>query len=129
MARKKRHTAAEITAKLDEAKGLEQEGRTQKEIARALGVSLMTFHRWRKLKPKVAVSRSANTALLGIRSGIPITLPKSKPSVTLAELTLENTRLRKIVTDLLLERIKLEEDVQQFQGGRRERVLLARSAG
>ena len=49
--KKKRHTSAEITTKLDEAATLGAQGRNQREIAQALGVSVMTFHRWRKAHP------------------------------------------------------------------------------
>ena len=52
MAKKKRHTAAEIAAKLRQADALSAEGRVQNEIAKALGVSVMTFHRWRKARPQ-----------------------------------------------------------------------------
>ncbi len=46
--KKKRHSAAEIAAKLSQAAELATQGRNQIEIAEALGISVMTFHRWRK---------------------------------------------------------------------------------
>jgi hypothetical protein len=48
MAKKKRHNAAEIEATLREAKCTQRCRPTQSEISKALGVSVMTFHRWRK---------------------------------------------------------------------------------
>ena len=48
MAKKKRHSRAEIATKLAQANDLATRGRLQSEIARTLGVSVMTLHRWRK---------------------------------------------------------------------------------
>ena len=45
---KKRHTAQEIGVKLHQAEEMAREGKFQGEIARALGISVMTYHRWRK---------------------------------------------------------------------------------
>jgi transposase-like protein len=73
-------------------------GKLQSEIARTLGVSVMTLHRWRKALP-----------------GPPPALEAGEPDRSrggrdrIAELQLENSRLRQLVTDLLLEKIKLEE--------------------
>jgi putative transposase len=100
-ATKKRHSPAEIVAKLNQADEWAQAGRTQGDIARALEVSVMTFHRWRKAHPKRATAQ-------------PVRLPEPGPvadqNERIAELQLENSRLRRMVTDLLLEKIKLEED-------------------
>jgi putative transposase len=100
VAKKKRHSGAEIAAKLVQAHILAQEGRTQGDIARALEVSVMTFHRWRKAHPRPAAPP-------------PLKAPSADPgrnqSERIAELQLENFRLRRLVMDLLLEKIKLEE--------------------
>jgi 2-keto-4-pentenoate hydratase/2-oxohepta-3-ene-1,7-dioic acid hydratase in catechol pathway len=45
----KRHASAEITAKLAQANELAAKGKTQREISKVLGVSIMTYHRWRKM--------------------------------------------------------------------------------
>ncbi len=90
MAKKKRHSRAEIATKLAQAHDLAMQGKLQSEIARTLGVSVMTLHRWRTHE----ASRPDHTR--GDGDGI-------------AELQLENSRLRRLVTDLLLEKIKLEE--------------------
>jgi putative transposase len=89
MANKKRHSRVEIASKLTQAIDLATQGKLQSEIARTLGVSVMTLHRWRKAPP-------------GPRPAL----------VRIAELQLENSRLRRLVTDLLLEKIKLEQAAQ-----------------
>ena len=49
MAKKGKHSKAEIAVKLVQAGDLAMQGKLQSEIARTLGVSLMTLHRWRKM--------------------------------------------------------------------------------
>ena len=51
MAKKKRHSRVEIATKLAQANDLATQGKLQSEIARTLGVSVMTLHRWRKAPP------------------------------------------------------------------------------
>ena len=100
MAKKKRHSRVEIASKLAQANDLATQGKLQSEIARTLGVSVMTLHRWRKAPPgppPAFVVTSDRTPAGGKR---------------IAELQLENARLRRLVTDLLLEKIKLEEAAQ-----------------
>jgi putative transposase len=97
--KKKRHSDAEIAAKLTQADVMAHDGRTQSDIARALGVSVMTFHRWRKARP------NRSMALPKVQE----TQPGSSQSERIADLQLENSRLRRLVTDLLLEKLKLEE--------------------
>ena len=98
MAKKKRHSRVEIATKLAQANGLATQGKLQSDIARTLGVSVMTLHRWRKAPPGAqpahATGEPGQTRGGGDR---------------IAELQLENSRLRRLVTDLLLEKIKLEE--------------------
>jgi putative transposase len=48
MAKKKRHSRVEVATKLAQATDLATRGKLQSEIARTLGVSVMTLHRWRK---------------------------------------------------------------------------------
>ena len=92
MAKKTKHSKAQIAGKLAEANDLAEQGKPQSEIAHALGVSVMTLHRWRKLPPQPNGSgRIDQTQQTGI-----------------AELELENSRLRRLVTDLLLEKMNLE---------------------
>ena len=105
MAKKKRHSRVEIASKLAHANDLAMQGKLQSEIARTLGVSVMTLHRWRKAPPGpqpefVAIQGAGQSDRT--RSG----------GDRMAELQFENSRLRRLVTDLLLEKIKLEEAVQ-----------------
>src|SRR5262245_52248043 len=102
MAKKKRHSRVEIASKLAHANDLATQGKLQGEIVRTLGVSVMTLHRWRKAPP-------------GPQSKFVAIQEAGQPDRTrgggdrIAELQLENSRLRRLVTDLLLEKIKLEE--------------------
>jgi putative transposase len=102
VAKKKRHSKMEIAAKLAQASDLATQGKLQGEIARTLGVSVMTLHRWRKALP-VPEPTLVATAEVTERGR----------TRRIAELQLENSRLRRLVTDVLLEKIKLEEAVQR----------------
>jgi putative transposase len=105
MIKRKRHSPIEIAAKLAQADALIAQGRRNQEIARTLGVSVMTFHRWRK-------SQSVRQDQQSETSDGPRQIDQLSEAETLgliAELQLENSRLRRLVTDLLLEKIKLEE--------------------
>jgi putative transposase len=97
MATKKKHSKAEIASKLARAGDLTKQGKLQSEIAHALGVSVMTLHRWRK-------AAHASPAI-----NEPGPLDHQKTGGRLSELQLENSRLRRLVTDLLLQKIDLEE--------------------
>jgi putative transposase len=100
MATNKKHSKAEIVSKLSQASDLAEQGKLQSEIARTLGVSVMTLHRWRKAlahADSMAVYKRSNSNSIG------------NEERRIAELQLENSRLRQLVTDLLLERMKLEE--------------------
>jgi transposase-like protein len=99
MAKKKRHSRVEIATKLAQANELATQGKLQSEIARTLGVSVMTLHRWRKAPPG---SQPASRELDRTRGA----------NGRIAELQLENARLRRLVTDLLLVKVKLEEAAQ-----------------
>jgi putative transposase len=121
MGKRKRHTRAEIATKLAQADALATQGRLQSDIARTLGVSVMTLHRWRQAPP------GPQPALVAIHEA-------SQPDRTrgggdrIAELQLENARLRRLVTNILLEKITLEEAAEDqigFNGS--SRALGARS--
>jgi putative transposase len=108
MARKKKHSGMEIATKLAQASRLATQGKLQSEIARTLGVSVMTLHRWRK------APRNPQPALMRTHE---VTRPDPTCGVDdrVAELQLENSRLRRLVTDLLLQRIRLEEGTQDHE--------------
>ena len=108
MANKGKHSKAEIASKLAQANDLATQGKLQSEIARTLGVSIMTLHRWRKSHPQIAY---AAVGLNGSNS-----LNQAPDAHRIAELQLENSRLRRLVTDLLLEKMKLEENFEATNG-------------
>jgi len=51
MPKRKRHSRVEIATKLAQADELATQGKLQREIARTLGVSVMTLHRWHRAPP------------------------------------------------------------------------------
>ena len=108
MSRKKKHSREEIAAKLAQARDLAAQGKLQSEIARVLGVSVMTLHRWRNLsaRPHSAAMMTEDTEDV---SGADQPHDQNK---RIDELQIENSRLRRLVTDLLLEKMKLEEASQ-----------------
>jgi putative transposase len=59
MVKRRRHSATEIIAKLRQADEMAAEGRLQSDIARSLGVSVMTYHRWRSGRPALEGPRAA----------------------------------------------------------------------
>jgi transposase-like protein len=94
-----------MATKLAQANELATQGKLQSEIARILGVSVMTLHRWRKAPPgpqrALLVTREARAPGRTRGAGDQIT-----------ELQLENSRLRQLVIDLLLGKVTLEEVAQ-----------------
>src|SRR5215469_4575100 len=92
----KRHSRVEVAKKLAQANGLARQGKLQSEIARTLGVSVVTLHRWRKAQPG---PQRGFVAIHG--AGQPDRTPGGGGRI--AELQLENSRLRQLVTDILLE--------------------------
>ena len=102
----KKHSRQEILLKLGQADELARAGKSQIQICRALGVSVMTFHRWRKLSLRRGEIKPASLPAEPT-TATPSTMAEMRR--VLEELTIENRRLRKIVTDLLLEKMKIEE--------------------
>jgi putative transposase len=101
-----RHTESEIAAKLATADEMAARGVLHRDIAKSLGISLMTYQRWRKARrasvpPRLAAD-AAQTALLVDHEEIS----------QISELKIENSRLRRLVADLLLEKLELQESLQ-----------------
>ena len=115
MAGRKRHSAAEIAAKLLEADALAAKGQTQAELAKALGVSVMTIHRWRKMRMQDHPHSRANEAL--DQPVVGRTNSELGSLSRIAQLQLENAQLRKLVIDLLLEKIRPEDDQMEPRAG------------
>src|SRR3954453_8305875 len=84
---RKRHTAEEIVGKLRQVEVLTSQGRPVGEAIRAIGVTEVTYYRW----------RSEYGGL------------KGDQVKRLKELEAENARLRRAVSDLRLEKLILEE--------------------
>ncbi len=84
---RKRHKAEEIVAKLRQVEVLSAQGRPVAEAIRSIGVTEVTYYRW----------RSEYGGL------------KGDQVKRLKELEAENTRLRRAVSDLTLEKLILKE--------------------
>lgn len=114
----RRHDSREISDKLAQADQLVARGKTQREISKALGVSIMTYHRWKKmLKSPEAATDGAGSA---IDHGV--SAPRDGGSQdAIKRLELENAQLRRLVTDMLLEKLKYEEELRARQEPRLRR--------
>ena len=86
------------------AHDMASQGRLHGDIAKSLGISLMTYHRWRKARGALARHAPRSMADAGR-----IDIGPEHEQSQIRELQLENSRLRRLVTDLLLEKVKLEE--------------------
>jgi transposase-like protein len=84
---RKRHTAEEIVAKLRQVDVLAAQGQPVSEAIRTIGVTEVTYYRW----------RSEYGGL------------KGDQVKRLKELEAENTRLRRAVSDLTLDKLILKE--------------------
>ena len=84
---RKRHTAEEIVAKLRQVDVLMAQGRAVADAVRSIGVTEVTYYRW----------RSEYGGL------------KGDQVKRLKELETENTRLRRAVSDLTLDKLILTE--------------------
>lgn len=103
----RRHAKAEITAKLAQADELAAKGKTQREISRVIGVSIMTYHRWKKTADAdddfAGTAREEAQAQFHALNGDDV-------DETIRHLRRENSRLRQLVTDMLLEKVYVEEE-------------------
>jgi len=88
--KKKRHTPEQIIRKLREAEGLLAEGKAIAEVCQRISVSEQTFHRWRNRYGGM----------------------KANDMKRLKELETENSRLKKLVADLSLDKRILEETLK-----------------
>jgi len=107
----KRHSDDEIAFKLRQADDLYARGQSQVQICKHLAISIMTFHRWRKLtRTEKAGPASDGSFNLDLHNTIlDTTIPAPEHNAFVQELVEENNRLKKIVANLLLEKMKLEE--------------------
>ena len=84
---KQRHTAEQIISKLREAEVLQASGKSMEEVMRQLEVSDATYYKWRKEYGGLRVDQAKR----------------------LKELEVENSRLRKVVSDLSIDNAILKE--------------------
>jgi len=116
----KRHASGEITAKLAQANELAAKGKTQREISKALGVSVMTFHRWKKM-----LNSAEGVDPYTMRGGDSAIEPSAPNDLSSTErirrLELENSQLRRLITDMLLDKLKLEQALRDRQEARLQR--------
>jgi transposase-like protein len=109
----KRHGTSQIASKLRLARELAAQGQTQAEICKELGISVMTFHRWRKMVPEPS-STTPETQTAQVLDAVERGAMKTEE-----ELLDENRRLKRIITDLLLDKMKLEELIEAKSLGRK----------
>ena len=112
----KRHASEEILAKLAQADELAAKGKTQRDISKALGVSIMTYHRWKKMVNTRGAGRPERPA--AVVADVPATEPPAgagRGDGELKRLEVENGRLRRLVTDMLLEKMRLEDELRSCQ--------------
>ena len=84
---KKRHKPEEIVAKLRQVDVLVSQGQSQTDAVRSIGVTEVTYYRWRQEY-----------------GGL-----KTDQVKRLKDLETENTRLRKAISDLTLDKLILQE--------------------
>ena len=84
---RQRHTAEQIIGKLREAEVLQAKGMSMEEILRQLGISDATYYKWRREYGGLRVDQAKR----------------------LKELEQENSRLRKVVSDLSIGNAILKE--------------------
>ena len=120
MPKRKRHSRVEIATKLAQADELATQGKLQSEIARTLGVSVMTLRRWHRAPPGpqralvvTPEAREPDRTRADDDRIAELQLENSRlrrlvaADERIAKLQLENSRLRQLVTDLLLEKVKV----------------------
>ena len=95
---RKRHKPEEIVAKLRQVDVMVAQGTSLAEAIRSIGVSEVTYHRWR--------NEFGGLKLDQVRR--------------LKELEQENTRLRRAVSDLTLDKLILQEAIRGTGGPRSE---------
>jgi hypothetical protein len=88
---------------------LGEESASGAEIAKALRVSVMTIHRWRKMREREFPYSRVEDACVLQQSVIGNQSSEAKALSRIAQLQLENARLRKLVTDLPLEKMRMED--------------------
>lgn len=108
----KKHGSREIADKMAQADQLAAKGKTQREISKALGVSIMTYHRWRKMLKSSESSGNGAQSEVHIDASTPL---GGSAEDTIKRLKFENAQLRRLVTDALLEKLNYEDQLRAYQ--------------
>lgn len=87
---RKRFTPEEIIGKLRQAEVMLSQGSGTAEVCRAIGITEQTYYRWRREYGGLKVSQARR----------------------LKELEKENSRLRRAISDLTLDKLILEEAIK-----------------
>ena len=106
MTKRRRYSEAEISFMLDQAHEMAVQGKSHGEIVKALGISAMTYHRWRKAR----AGGSPAQPFVDFRQADALTVRDQVKRI--GELQFENSRLRRLIADLLLEKMKLVESLR-----------------
>jgi putative transposase len=107
----KKHDPREISAMLLRYEDLTSRGQSQKSVCSELGISVMTLHRWRKLSRAEDFSEQEKSS----DGAIETALVQETDATQIDQLKLENGRLRRIVSDLLLEKMKIQEALDKVK--------------
>ena len=99
----KRYSRSEILGKLQEAESLSAKGRPIRDIADALGISVMTYYRWRNTYRNAGPVEETGVA------------DRSENATPISALRAENDTLRRLVADLLLEKTALQDALRRQQ--------------
>ncbi len=107
---KRRHSSVEIDAMLRQGDAMHRQGISKIRIAEALGISPMTYHRWLAAR-KASGATIADAAVAGPE----IVNASGGHDLTsrITELELENARLRRLLTDTMLEKAALQESARK----------------
>ncbi|MFL9829149.1 hypothetical protein [Rhodoplanes sp. SY1] len=121
----RRHSLDEVLAKLARADALEAQGATRRDVARSLGVSIMTYHRWLKMRdergPSTEIEPPGKLAVSPPSDGSERSEEASRTR-NHRDVEDENERLRRLVVDMLLEKVRLEDELQGLRESRFRRV-------
>lgn len=105
-----KHTPEAIAAKMAQADEMTARGAKRREISEALGVSIMTYHRWKK-RMNSAEAFAGNNRHSSVEKK-PQTMADAHSSERIKWLELENSQFRQILADILLDKHKLEVELR-----------------
>jgi putative transposase len=109
----KKHDPEEISTILLRYEDLTSRGQSQKAVCNELGISVMTLHRWRKLARSEDFVEPPKPPRRSIDNGV----DHEDDTSQIDQLKIENGRLRRIVSDLLLEKMKIQEALDKAKDG------------